>query len=318
MASVWIALAAILLIAAYLHSVFAGDLILFSVLDEFRLSRLDLAAADAAWASHPRRSDVVISLTTIPSRLPHIDATLKSLMRQTLAPAEIRLNVPAFSKRERAAYVVPERLRTLRSLTIVSCDDYGPATKLIPSVLSLAPDRKIVVVDDDRIFPRTMLADLESASRETPDAACALSGWIAPPDLIDRPATAYLSFFMIPPAPIKARRLWKRRRVDIVQGLSGYLVKPRFFDAMRLTDYSKAPEAAFYVDDVWISAHCRASKYVVPSLSAGFPRRHRARFYKQTSVALINRGGGDFTKRNNTIVLQYFADSWTVGGRSTL
>src|SRR3989304_3318664 len=70
MASVLIALAAILLIAAYLHSVFAGDLILFSVLDEFRLSRLDLAAADAAWASNPRRSDVVVSLPTLPSPLP--------------------------------------------------------------------------------------------------------------------------------------------------------------------------------------------------------------------------------------------------------
>jgi hypothetical protein len=283
--------------------------------DEWRLVRSDLEEMDRAWAENPNRSDVVFSLTTIPSRLEHIDSTLMTLLRQTRAPAAIRLNVPKWSKREKTAYEVPERIRSLKAITIVECEDYGPATKLIPSVLGLEPDQKIIVVDDDRHYPENLLSDLESASNENPDAAFGFCGWIVPEDLVHRPANAYTILFIKPPAPILARRIRRQHAIDIVRGVSGYLVKPRFFDPDALVDYSEAPENVFFVDDVWISAHCRAPKFVVPARRSNYAPRLNRNLYHETSLGWINSAGAKVEQRNNSIAIQHFADVWKVGGR---
>ncbi|HVP85079.1 MAG TPA: hypothetical protein VMS78_10180 [Rhizomicrobium sp.] len=304
---------AAMIAGVWAYNFLEGETLIRDLFDEARLSRTDLISLDREWAAAPARSDCVVSLTSLPSRLPFIAMTLKSLLRQTRPPARIRLNLPAFSKREQTAYAIPDWLKNLKSVEIVPCEDYGPATKLIPS-LSLPPDQKIVVVDDDRIYPANLIADLESASNALPNAAVAFSGWVAPFDLTDRPTTLFANIAMTPPVPIRARRMRKPHAVDMLQGLSGYLVRPKFFDLAKLTDYASAPEAAFFVDDVWISAHCNAPKYVIPAKRAGYPGRTRRAFYKQTSLGLVNRGGGDVNKRNNTIMLRHFAGQWKVGG----
>ncbi|HVZ68329.1 MAG TPA: hypothetical protein VG891_02625 [Rhizomicrobium sp.] len=312
---IWI-LAGLLAAAAagvWVYNFMEGETLIRDLIDEVRLSRTELKVLDRAWAAAPLRSDCVVSMTSLPSRLPFVAATLKSLLRQKRLPARIRLNLPAFSRREQTAYAIPEWLRDLNSVEIVPCEDYGPATKLIPSLV-LAPDTKIVVVDDDRIYPANLIADLEAAADTMPDAAVGFSGWIAPRDLTDRPTTILTNIAMTPPVPIRARRVRKPRAVDMLQGLSGYLVRPKFFDLAKLTDYAGAPEAAFFVDDVWIGAHCNAPKYVIPARRAGYPGRKRRAFYKQTSLGLVNRGGGDVNKRNNTIMLRHFAGRWKVGG----
>ena len=115
---------------------------------------------------------------------------------------------------------------------------------------------------------------------------------------------------MLPPAPIRARRLSKPVQVDIVQGLSGYLVKPSFFDIAAISDYAGAPREAFFVDDVWISAHCRAPRFVIPSSRANYqPKLHRG-FYGRTSLGRINRGPGPDPQRNNSIVIRHFPQAW--------
>lgn len=299
--------------ALWVYNFMEGQTLLRDCLDEVRLARDDIAALDAAWAVSPRRSACVISLTSLPSRLPFIATTLKSLLRQNRLPARIRLNLPAFSRREQAAYVIPDWLKNLQSVEIVPCEDSGPATKLIPS-LALPPDSMIVVVDDDRIYPANLIADLEAAAAGDSHAAFGFSGWVAPPDLIDRPTTILGNIRMTPPVPVRARRMRAPCAVDMLQGLSGYLVRPHFFDLAALTDYSGAPDAAFFVDDVWISAHCTAPKFVIPAARAGFPGRARKALYSTTSLGRVNRGGGDVLKRNNTIMLRHFAGRWTVGG----
>ncbi|MFP6640381.1 MAG: hypothetical protein VCC04_09075, partial [Myxococcota bacterium] len=159
-------------------------------------------------------------------------------------------------------------------------------------------------------------ADLERASEEEPDSAFGFCGWIVPPDLVHRPANAYTILFIRPPAPILARRIRRKHAIDVFRGVSGYLVKPRFFDSVALTDYSGAPEAAFFVDDVWASAQCRAPKFVVPARRSNYaPRRNRS-FYHRTSLGWINNRGDDVQERNNSIVVQHFADVWRVGGRN--
>lgn len=296
--------------ATCLYRLLEGGSFWAEVREELSLTQVSLAEADALWAANPRRSATIVSLTSIPSRLPLIGDTLKSLMLQARAPARIVLSLPAFSRREQRAYDVPAFVRGLKALEIVGCEDWGPATKIIPSLQRHARSQPIVAVDDDRLYPPNLVADLDDAAARYPDCALGFSGWRVPDDLTDRPTTIRSNLFMEAPAPVRATRLRAPLATDILQGMSGYLVRPSFFDLAALTDYSAAPPGAFFVDDVWISGHCRVPRLVIPARRLSFPPKRRARFYKATSVALVNRGDGTPESRNNTIVIRHLRDAW--------
>lgn len=308
-------LACILAAGIGAYNFLEGENLLRDLYTEYRLNRTGLAEADDAWAANPRRSDAVVSLTTIPSRIDAMANTLKSLMLQSRAPRRIKLNLPSSSSREGAPYAVPAWLRALKSVEIVSCDDLGPATKLLPSLQLNPPSQLIVVVDDDRLYPPNLVADLEEAAAKDPAAAFGFSGWVAPADLIDRPTTLYTNLFQVPPAPVRGVRLSQPIEVDILQGMSGYAVRPSFFDLERVTDYAAAPPAARFVDDVWISAHCRVPKFVIPVRRSNFPPKRHFRLHKMSSLGWINRGPAGPEARNNTIMLKYFSDRWRAGRR---
>lgn len=316
----WIALllaagGAMAWLALVIYNFFEGETLLRDILDEIGLGRSSLAALDKAWARNPDRSEAIVSLSTIPSRLPFLAPTLKSLLRQSRAPKRIVLNLPAYSLREKTAYVVPECLKALSAVEIARCDDLGPATKLTPALLRELPDQTVIVVDDDRIYPPTLVAELEDAATAAPDTAFAMCGWIVPPDLIDRPTTIWSNLKLQAPVPLRARRLRKPVAIDILMGFAGYIVRPRFFDLAAVQDYTAAPPEAFFVDDVWFSAHCTAEKVALPARRYNYQPKLRRAFYERTSLAAINRGPGGNERRNNTIVIQEFADKWRVGGK---
>jgi len=299
--------------AVWVHNYLEGENLLLDLRDDWRIRRAEIDELDARCAGNPNRSDAVVSLTTIPSRVPHLANTLKSLLWQTRAPAEIRLNIPPYSRREETAYVIPEWLSRLRCVRVMPCDDYGPATKFIPTLRDVAPDRLVIVVDDDRIYPTSLVADLEAAAQTDPHAAFGTCGWIVPKDMTDRP-TNFSNLFPRPPAPIMSTKLRHRCPVDILKGVSGYVVRPGFFDLDQLVDYSAAPPEAFYVDDIWLSGLCQVPKFVIPTRRTNLHPRTLADFYRSTSL-----GRMDSDKRRNTVMLKYFgADRWRVGGPRNL
>lgn len=315
--TLWIllALAGLIWLGLRLHHLFEGEWLPHDLAREFRLSRLSLAALDAAWAAAADRSDITVSLTTTPSRIGLLEHVLKSLLDQTRAPARIILNVPDFSDREQVAYEIPPALSALASLYIHRCTDLGPGTKLIPTLTRLDPDARILVLDDDRIYPAWLIERYEQANVAQPDSALTMGGWVVPENLTDEPTTLRTSWRMLPPAPIRAPRLRAPREVDVMLGVFSYLVRPRFFDIAAMEDFSSGPEALRYVDDVRTSALCTAAKYVVPAPSLSFvPWRLRARF-QATRLGLMNRGQGGTGNRHNTIAIRHFADRWRVGGR---
>lgn len=305
-----------LTLAVYEH--YTGENPLLDAIYDARLRAARLPDLDRRNAENPRRSDVIVTLTTLPSRIDRIGPTIKSLLNQTVAPRAIRINLPASSRREGRAYAVPDWLSGLRSVTLAPClVDYGPASKLLPALADATPAQRLLVVDDDRIYHRDLVESMAARSDAHPDAAVAASGWDAPADLTDRPTTLAATLLGRAPAPIKCTRVHGARDVDVMQGLAGYIVKPSFFDLAAIADYESAPDAAFFVDDVWISAHCRARKIVVGGSRTNFPSLVDARFFKRSSVALVNRGGGDLERRNNTIMLRHFADRWRGRARQT-
>lgn len=304
---IWLAVIGALALGGYLAAChFTGENLLATWWDEWRLGRTSLARLDAACAANPRASGVVVTLTTIPSRIEALAPTLKSLLRQTWRPQQIRLCLPAHSTRERRDYVVPAWLRALRSVTIVPCEDEGPATKFLSTLRAVAPDQPVVVVDDDRVYHPRLLENFCELLARHPDEVVSAAGWNIPADLIDRPTTLRARLSGAPHVPVLANRIGQARRADIVQGLHGYAVRPRFFDLGRLGDFSTVPPAVRWVDDVWLSAHCRVEKWVRPMRLAfvDYKPWARRRLFDRTSLGgNVNRAADD-AQRGNSIALR--------------
>lgn len=280
--------------------------------DQWCLARWSLTELDARCAANPCQSGLVVTLTTIPSRLATLAPTLKSLMRQSARPAAIRLCLPARSEREQSAYHPPPWLRALKTVTLVSCEDAGPATKFLPTLHAVGADQAVVVVDDDRIYHRRLLEAFAALASARPDEVIAGAGWSAPPDLIDRPTTLRARLAGAPYVPVRANQIGTAHRVDVVQGVHAYLIRPRFFDLAALGDFSRAPAALRFVDDVWLSAHCRVARWVHP-LPMGFTDyqalAHRRHFVATSLGRNFNRAP-DPAQRGNSLALRHFSDRW--------
>ena len=294
---------------------FTGVNLLAAWWDERRLRRASLSELDEFWAANPQRSGLVVTLTTIPSRIEALAPTLKSLLRQTAAPDQIRLCVPVWSEREKRDYPVPAWIAGLRGVTVVRVEDQGPATKFLSTLGTVAPDQAVVVVDDDRVYHPRLLEHYAALAAQRPDVVITAAGWRVPADLVDRPTTLPARLAGAAHVPRRANQLRRPESTDIVQGVHSYLVRARFFDMAALGDFTTAPAAVRFVDDVWLSAHCQAEKWIFP-VPLGFtdyqPGEHWRRFNRTSLGANVNRAARD-EERGNSVALRYFAARWRPG-----
>lgn len=242
---------------------------------------------------------VIASLTTLPDRIANLEPTIRSLLEQSRPPDEIVLTIPRSSIRQKAEYVVPDYLKNIPRLRILHCEkDWGPATKFIPIIQEeLAAGRGetlIMVVDDDRIYPRDALAIFLHYHQQMPDAALCFRGALIPRNLV---------WFM--PKIFRASQIREVKRVAVITGTASYLIQPRFFDSA-LWDYSDAPPSAFYMDDIWISGQLERrgiDKFVVPA-----SKMMRSVPAQSGTMTLYHVPKG--VTRANTEVLRFFRDTW--------
>ncbi len=126
-----------------------------------------------AGVTHSKRDpEVIVSLTSIPERIPTIHLCLESLLRQSTKPDRLILWLsetrepgrPIVSKRH-----LPTSLRRLqkRGLEIRWCADIGPYRKIIPG-LRAYPDALIATADDDLYYPPCWLELLFMAYQRQP------------------------------------------------------------------------------------------------------------------------------------------------------
>lgn len=254
-------------------------------------------------AAHPvfdnRR--VIASLSTVPGRINNLRATIRSLLKQTRPPDEIIVAVPEFSIREERPYVVPEYLLRLPRLRILRCRrDWGPATKFIPVVreeLAVGGrDTLIMVVDDDRVYPRDALETFLHYNQQLPGAALCFRGAAMPRTLDWRDATM-----------IKGSELRQPEAVAVITGCGSYLIQPRFFDES-LWDYSRAPQGAFFMDDIWVSGcltRRKVQRYVIPASAMMQSVRRQRR-----TLSLHDVPNG--RQHNNNETIAFFEDAWDV------
>jgi len=302
----------LMLLLNQIYNYLSGKKFVRDYLHYFLTTRKSLEYWDNYCAINPNKSDIVVSFSTIPSRISEIVPTLKSLLSQKMAPKKIHLYVPQTSMREKVGYLIPKEIQNLKCLEVIRVDkDWGPSTKFIPAVESLDADQKILVLDDDNMYPGSMLAAFDSASDQKPDSIVAASGWRVPVDLVDRSTTLWANITKQAPVPVPTTRVGDYYPIDIVQGYSGFLIRPRFFNLKELTDYPEEPRAVRFVDDVWVSAHALVPKYVFPSNRFCYIPFWTEGFFKANSLASINNHGKECDEeRNNSIALRYFKDKW--------
>ncbi len=244
-------------------------------------------------------SGIVVTLTTIPSRIRQIFPALNSLLDQTVLPDRILLALPERSVREQSRYTVPDELEEHPRITVLRSDrDWGPATKLIPALLACAdaPDTSLLAVDDDNVYPRTFVETFQRFAGELPDAALSGRGCGVPASLRWHKCREFLGTTVTTP-----------KRTDIVEGCGGILVRPRFFDET-LWDYDPAPARAFFVDDIWVSGHLarrKVPRYVIPFPGPFVYLPTLATYSGPMLDRDENRSG-----HNNDVVMAHFAPDW--------
>lgn len=197
--------------------------------------------------------EIIISLTTIPPRIHMIEPVIQSLLHQTVRPTRIELNVPIQYRNPK--YQNEFRINVHQSVDVVRCEtDWGPATKLLPTLIRYRDqDVVIIYVDDDRIYRNDLVEKLVHSGREHPHAAISAHTVSVKRQLIE-------AFWRARPLQYKLQRIgtmgmWNpKRRTDeepdrIAEGFGGVLVKPSFFDQRVF----ECPDRFTSVDDVWIS-----------------------------------------------------------------
>ena len=225
-----------------------------------------LDEAEALCMMRPASSSVV-SLTSLPARLPHIERTLKSLLLQTHCPRAVHLFVPRVNARLQRTYAVEPGLAAfLRRSYIVRLQwlevDFGPATKLLPfllehEALGYTAEQRVAVVDDDVLYSAHMLEQYDCWGPLLPRAALGFGGCFVHAetrsDLIRCPRGTELS------APLEVQMLF---------GTAGFQVQPALFNLSSLRAFAvSAPHAAHFEDDVYFAGEEKragARRFLLP------------------------------------------------------
>jgi hypothetical protein len=190
----------------------------------------------------------IISFTTIPTRIDHIQPMVDSILKQTIQADEILLWLPESYRRIKSKITIPAYIKQ-SNIKIKWCKDIGPFTKLYYTLLQEWEHKETIIItaDDDVYYPPKWLEGLIKQSIKTPHKAIGYRGRILE-DKLD-----YKSGTLLFGAPSR-----KPVNVDIITGTWGALYKPKFFTEYIFND--EVLNSNFMVDDIWITGNLAKNK----------------------------------------------------------
>lgn len=204
-----------------------------------------------------RMNKIIVTLTTIPSRLAFdgdegMKLCIQSLLTQNYDEYEVHVNIPYIHAPTQEAYVIPSWLVESDILRIYRTDDYGPLTKLLPTVERISdPEQIIVVVDDDLVYHPDMLLEHSRNQQKFMDAVVGYDGLRSRTDdgqLSNRFSDSRDYFFT-------SHRITSK--VDIIQHYKSVSYKRKYFESdfrsFVLRNYS-------WADDILIAAYMAYKK----------------------------------------------------------
>jgi hypothetical protein len=114
---------------------------------------------------------VVVSITSLPSRIGRIRPCLESLLSGSMIPDKILLPLPNFSEREHLAYTLPNFLGRddffSPIVEVVPVDrDWGPGTKLLGALTAIQHPCYLVLADDDVRYKLRFLEGIVRAQEQ--------------------------------------------------------------------------------------------------------------------------------------------------------
>ena len=198
---------------------------IFSFIESFESSKITLSAEDKQY---------ILCLTTTPKRINLLNHTLESIQKQTIQPTLLILNIPHFSKRFKTKYTIPDFINKNEypNLVIIRCDDYGPATKILPTLefankkenhkdythlfSKKMNDVPIIFIDDDQYYHEKMSEYFLIYSKQQPNNTLCMRGGI-----IKRHKPLYRIFY-------DSYKIKEPLNVHIFSGWKGVFVKSRF------------------------------------------------------------------------------------------
>ena len=115
-------------------------------------------------------------MSTLPSRMARIRPAIEAALAQLEPVAWLELNLPYRCIRTGEAYAVPAWLEQHPDVRVHRCADFGPITKVAPTLLRHRDqaDVRVYSIDDDFALGRYELATLAHAA---PDRIVCKHGW---------------------------------------------------------------------------------------------------------------------------------------------
>ena len=182
------------------------------------------------------KNKLIVSLTTIPSRINLLEPVLDSILNQTIKPDLIYLNIPIKYNRFENCSEIPKFIKNKEKVRINYLDkDYGPATKFIGSLLNseVSKDDVIIVTDDDVIKRSHWISKLLLCHK--PNKICCF----------------------------EERNLGK----NIIWGYLGYIFRKDIFDVDNLLNfYEEIKDNCILVDDHWLTGYCHHKKIPISNI----------------------------------------------------
>jgi mannosyltransferase OCH1-like enzyme len=191
---------------------------------------------------------VVLSSTTVPSRLPYLNSIINQMYNKQIFRADnFYINVPYVSKRTGEKYNdrLLDKIDTKGGWVIINrCEDIGPATKLLPTSEHEDADNTIIItVDDDQIYDPSVIGLLVNYGNLNKN--CAISTKSMTYDLQKSQCTKELEDDDL--------------NVTFLEGFGCILYRRRFIKPDWWTLMRTQSEECFLSDDLTFSTLLRAS-----------------------------------------------------------
>lgn len=210
-------------------------------LDNIYLQKIDLDNPT------PKKGRVVVSFSTIPSRIKFVPTVIDRLKNQDMKPDMIYACIPYFSKRKNIKYEIPEEWNNLEfqhiftdKVKVVRCDDFGPATKLLGCIpYEDDPETMIITIDDDHEYPPSSVSDIVSYAIKYPNSCLSRQ---AMNESLDPAKCSNREFNITNP------------EVQYLEGFGAPLYRRKFITDEMLDFFKNLSDECFVSDDLTISS----------------------------------------------------------------
>lgn len=187
---------------------------------------------------------VILSMSTVPNRLSEMrdgwgtKECIKKLLNLSYKNYEIHFNIPHYSVVTGEEYVIPQWLIDItdRRLKVFRTEDYGPITKISPTIFRVDdPNAIIITVDDDLLYEDGFIECHLEKRKHYPNAAIGFAGL----DSIDEERNRFVT------------SVKKDTRVKIIEGYKTVSYVRSFFKEDFFSDFI----GKHWADDIVLSAY---------------------------------------------------------------